>query len=169
MSHFDMYLEAMNSINANTKEIYNVLNEVKIKKDIFNIIDGSSLPPHIINFLKFTFKVVNSNKTHIIAAVFTFGREDLIPDMFIQIIKNLKINSKEDLSDLIYYFQRHIEVDSDEHGPLALEMVQHLCGNDVEKWEEALKYSEKALKLRIELWNGILSNKRNKVNLVSIG
>ena len=63
--------------------------------------------------------------------------------MFIQIIKNLKIETEKELSDIIYYFERHIEVDSDEHGPLALEMIQQLCGNDSEKWEEALMYSKK--------------------------
>ena len=166
MSHFEMYIQAMKSINANTTVIDYIISAVKKKEDIFKILNSSSLPAHIINFLKFTFEVVSSNNIHVIAAVFTFGREDLIPDMFIQIIKNLKINSKEDLSDLIYYFQRHIEVDSDEHGPLALEMIQQLCGNDGKKWEEALKYSKKALQLRIEFWNGILASKKNNLSFV---
>ena len=164
MSHFEMYIEAMKSINANTEEIDYVINAVKKKENIFKILSNSSLPKHIIDFLKFTFEVVNSNNIHVIAAVFTFGREDLIPDMFIQIIKNLKIETEKELSDIIYYFERHIEVDSDEHGPLALEMIQQLCGNDSEKWEEALKYSKKALQLRIGLWDGIMTNKKNKLS-----
>ena len=134
------------------------------RKNIFKILSNSSLPKHIIDFLKFTFEVVYSNNIHVIAAVFTFGREDLIPDMFIQIIKNLKIDTEKELSDIIYYFERHIEVDSDEHGPLALEMIQQLCCNDSEKWEEALIYSKKALQLRIGLWDGIMANKKNKLS-----
>jgi hypothetical protein len=89
-------------------------------------------------------------------AVFTFGREDLIPDMFIEILKNIKINSEINIEPLIYYFERHIELDSDEHGPLALEMVNDLCGSDKKKWNEALEYSKKAMEMRINLWNGIL-------------
>ena len=58
MSHFEMYIEAMKSINANTEEIDYVINAVKKKENIFKILSNSSLPKHIIDFLKFTFEVV---------------------------------------------------------------------------------------------------------------
>jgi pyrroloquinoline quinone (PQQ) biosynthesis protein C len=128
---------------------------------------NSSLPSHITNFLKFTFEVVHTKKPHIVAAVFTFGREDLIPDMFIEIIKNLKQTNNLELADLIYYFERHIEVDADEHGPLALEMIQQLCGKNDEKWAEALLYSKRALNLRIQFWDGILQTIENQKTLTT--
>lgn len=167
MSHFEMYLDAMKNIKANTKEINHLINEVRSCNDIFDIINKSSLPKYVKNFVDFTFEVIQTEKPHVIAAVFTFGREDLIPDMFIEIIKNLKASTNEDLSDLIYYFERHIEVDSGEHGPLALEMIKELCQNDKTKWEEALSYSKQALENRINLWDGILSSISIKSKLVT--
>ena len=110
----------------------------------------------IVNFLKFTFNIISLNRPYVTSAVFTFGREDLIPDMFIEILKNIKINDKINIQPLIYYFERHVELDSDEHGPLALEMVNDLCGADKKKWHEALDYSKKAMRMRIKLWDGIL-------------
>ena len=169
MSHFEMYLEAMKSLGANPREIYRILDQLKSGENIDDILANAPLPKHLINFMKFTFEVVKTNQPHIIASVFTFGREDLIPDMFIEIIKNLKSSSKENLEDLVYYFERHIEVDADEHGPLALEMIKQLCGQNEEKWEETLIYSKRALELRINLWDGILDEiqKQNTLSLVT--
>ena len=166
MSHFEMYLEAMNSLGGNTKNINDLITAINAGKSISSILNNSSYPSHIKNFLEFTFQIVYSKKVHIIAAVFTFGREDLIPEMFIEIIKNLKVPKGEDLSDLIYYFERHIEVDSGEHGPMAIEMIQQLCGHDKEKWKEVLIYSKQALELRIGLWDGILSYLEDRKPLI---
>ena len=156
MSHFEMYLESMQSLGASSQAINELKHRLKKGQTIDQALDEIHLPQHILSFLRFTFEVVNTKKNHIIAAVFTFGREDLIPDMFIEIIKNLTVPEGEDLSDLIYYFKRHIEVDADEHGPMALKMVTNLCEGDVDKITEALAYSKKALELRIGLWDGIL-------------
>ena len=156
MSHFEMYLESMQSLGASSQAINELKHRLKKGQTIDQALDEINLPQHILSFLRFTFEVVNTKKNHIIAAVFTFGREDLIPDMFIEIIKNLTVPEGEDLSDLIYYFKRHIELDADEHGPMALKMVTNLCEGNVDKITEALAYSKKALELRIGLWDGIL-------------
>ena len=118
----------------------------------------SRLPHPVQEFLKFTFDVIASNKLHLIASVFTFGRENLIPSMFTAIIENIQKNFPEsDLTEFKYYFNRHIDLDKDEHGPMAIEMVEQLCGNDQEKWKEARDIAIKAIKKRTILWNGILN------------
>ena len=169
MSHFEMYLEAMQSLGAKTDQIEKIIKEVESGKPIDLILNQSNYPNYIIDFLRFTFEVVFNQKKHVIAAVFTFGREDLIPDMFIEIIKNLNLDNDDhnSLADLVYYFERHIEVDSGEHGPMAIQMVENLCDNDNDKLEEVISYSKKALQLRINLWDGILNQiKHSKESVV---
>jgi hypothetical protein len=90
------------------------------------------------------------------AAVFTFGREDLIPDMFIEIVRNLKEKFPTELGLFTYYLERHIEVDGDVHGALAERMVTELCGEDIDLWESALDSSKNALRHRINLWTSVI-------------
>ena len=155
VSHFEMYLNAMRQINANTQSIEKLLDRLREGNDIFDTIDRAGLPEYVTNFLNFTFRIIEEGKTHKIAAVFTFGREDLIPDMFISMIKKMNIENERKFDQIIYYFERHIEVDGDSHGPMALDMIKNLCGSDPLKWEEAISASKSALQKRISLWNGI--------------
>ena len=155
VSHFEMYLNAMRQINANTQRIEKLLDLLRDGNDIFDTIDRAGLPDYVTNFLNFTFRIVEEGKTHKIAAVFTFGREDLIPDMFISMIKRMNIENERKFDQIIYYFERHIEVDGDTHGPMALDMIKNLCGSDPLKWEEAISASKSALQKRISLWDGI--------------
>ncbi|MBB1192660.1 heme oxygenase [Flavobacterium sp. SOK18b] len=155
-SHYEMYIEAMKACNASTAGIQEFLNEVDSLKNIFVAIKTSNLHPNIKAFLDFTFRVIEEGKSHEIAAAFTFGREDLIPSMFTEILKNFQANFPEtDLSKLIYYFERHIELDGDEHGPMAMKMITELCGTDEQKWSDVEEVSKMALEKRIGLWDAI--------------
>jgi len=154
-SHFEMYLDAMRHMGSETHKIEVFLSKIDQNSSIEEALDFAEVPEAVKNFVKVTFKTIYSNDAHKVAAAFTFGREDLIPDMFIEMIKNINNDSDLDLSHLIYYLERHIEVDSGEHGPMALKMIQELCGDDPVKWEEALVASKTALNHRIALWNGI--------------
>jgi hypothetical protein len=155
-SHFEMYLDAMQQCGANTHDINAFLENVKVTQNIFVSIKQSNLHPNVKAFLDFTFRVIEEGKAHEIAAAFTFGREDLIPSMFTEILKNFQINFPEtNLSKLIYYFERHIELDADEHGPMAMQMISELCGTNETKWKEVEEVSKQALERRIGLWDAI--------------
>jgi hypothetical protein len=39
---------------------------------------------------------------------------------------------------------------------MALNMIKELCGTDQQKWMEATSVSIEALKMRIQLWDGVL-------------
>ena len=155
MSHFEMYLEAMEQINADTSGIKMIVNDIKSGSTVFDAIEKANLPFYISDFLNFTFKIIEEGKTHKIASVFTFGREDLIPDMFISMIKKMNRKNDDEIDQIIYYFERHIEVDGDTHSPLAIGMIKNLCATDQNKWDEATEASQLALQKRIALWDGI--------------
>jgi hypothetical protein len=150
-SHYEMYLDAMVEIGASTGHISRFLNQINTLESVSDCINNFDLSPEVKQFLKFTFETIETQQSHKIASAFTFGREDLIPDMFFEILKN----GDKPYPKLKYYLERHIEVDGGEHGPLSLKMIEELCGNDDQKWEEAKQVAIIALEKRIELWDGI--------------
>ena len=155
-SHFVMYLEAMQQVGANTAPIEQFMADLQAGQSVAQALGKADLPASVQAFVEFTFDCIATEKMHQIAAAFTFGREDLIPDMFLAILEEAKDNQGQDqYNKLTYYLQRHIEVDGDEHGPLALEMIQVLCGDDAQKWQEAEEVAVAALQQRVALWNGI--------------
>jgi len=155
LSHFEMYLDSMQQLGANTAEIETFIKLINKGNTVEDSLNKISISESAKNFVKFTIEQVNSNQLHIIAAVFTFGREDLIPDMFLEIVKNIGSSTDVNISKLIYYLERHIEIDGGEHGPMSLQMIHELCGDNLQKWEEAIQVSKEALIYRIALWDSI--------------
>ena len=153
-SHFEMYLDSMHQIESDATEINHLIKGLEKGDSIDSIIDALYIENCAKEFMRFTFNVIESGKPHCIAAAFTFGREDLIPDMFIEILKQADAKNTK-FNKLTYYLDRHIELDGDEHGPLSLQMVEELCENDPKKIEEVLQVSKEALHYRISLWDGI--------------
>ena len=154
-SHFELYLKAMEQAGADLLPIQTLINELVLGTPIQKALELEIIPEAARKFMQFTFDTIASGKPHLMAAVFTFGREDLIPDMFISLIKELKKQFPDKVDIFQYYIERHIEVDGGHHGELALQMTVELCGDDASKWEEATEAVKQGLSARIQLWNAI--------------
>lgn len=158
ISHFELYVKAMQQMGANPQLLDSLINEIQSGETMTEAISKAAIAQEIKNFLQFTFDTIENQPVHVQAAVFTFGREDLIPDMFMKILEKIHEAYPDKVSTFKYYIERHIEVDGGHHSQLALEMVSSLCGDDKIKWEEATKASIESLKVRAQLWDGILKS-----------
>lgn len=144
ISHFELYLKAMEEIGASTAEI----------RDFLATNDLAKVPEGARKFVSHNLDVALNGHVVEVAASFFYGREKLIPDMFQTMVDTLK---KENINapTLIYYFERHIEVDSGEHGPLAMKCLDYLTGHDEALKAMSLKAGSEALNARQILWDDV--------------
>jgi hypothetical protein len=153
-SHFELYLDAMQQCGADTSQIECFIDVLKRTNDFNQSFETSGTPREAKDFVDFTFKIIGSNKDYLQAAIFTFGREDLIPQMFLSIVNDIHKNFPTSISILKYYLERHIEVDGDHHSHLALQMTANLCDANEQFWKEAEQATIESLQKRIDLWDG---------------
>jgi hypothetical protein len=157
ISHFELYLAAMQQAGCNRTAIDSLFTGLKNGEDIQTALTHKNIPQAVANFVKHTFDVIDNEPDYVQAAVFTFGREDLIPAMFTSMVKEISQQMPGKVDLLSYYLERHIEVDGDHHSQLAYQMTADLCDDDNERWKQATIAVKKALQARIDLWDGILT------------
>lgn len=156
-SHFELYLDAMDQVGADTEPVILFLKALHNGKSFTEAYALANVPKAAQTFMDSTFATIDSKRVHAIAASFTFGREDLIPGMFHSIVNDFNQAVPEKVSTFKYYLDRHIEVDGDSHSHLALDMTSELCGDDDDFWNEALHAVKQALQQRINLWDAALA------------
>lgn len=165
LSHFELYLRAMEQVGADTQPMRQCLHQLQSGQSINSVLQTASIPAAAQNFMQYTFDLIFQAPVHIQAAVFTFGREDLIPDMFLALVNDLDRQFPGQISLFKYYLERHIEMDGDHHSHQGMQMVQELCGADTVKWQEAALAAKTALEKRLLLWEGILQEIKNPVTI----
>ncbi len=154
-SHFELYRCAMQQCGASTATVDEFVNVVQQGEPVVSALRRANVGEPVSRFVSQTFEIIESNDICAIASVFTFGREDLLPSVFRKIVEGLNAETQGRLERFRYYLDRHIQLDDEEHGPMAKRLVADLCGSDAAKWKVAEEAALTALQSRLELWNSI--------------
>lgn len=155
ISHFELYLNGMEQSGADTRPITGFLDRIRNDVGVDEALKLAAVPKPAAAFVATTWRFIESAPLHCQAAAFAFGREDLIPEMFDQVMKIDDQGGR--LATFRDYLARHIEVDGEEHSPMAMAMVANLCGSDQAKWDDCGAIVVDALRARLGLWDGILA------------
>ena len=153
-SHFELYLDAMQSAGADTSKIHALLKALEEGKTLEESLDY--LPGVVSDYLKQTFGTIQGGDLTELMASFCYGREDIIPDMFRRLITNLSEKNPTRWEKLGFYFTEHIDCDETRHGPMARAMLERHCSNDLRLWGKAEQSAKSALIQRKNFWDGIL-------------
>jgi len=154
VSHFELYLDAMREAGADGRAVRALLEQLREGMPLADALVAARVPPAAAAFVRRSFAVIDSGSVAAIAATFTYGREDVIPDMFRGLVRRLA--HADPAWDLFRaYLDRHIEHDDAHHGPACRRIVSRLCGDDAARWSEARSAAREGLRARIAFWDAI--------------
>jgi hypothetical protein len=153
-SHFELYVNGMREAGADTAAIDKLVELLRDGRAVRDALVEADAPRPSVDFAATTWSIIEKSPVHCQAAAFAFGREDLIPDMFAQVVAVNERGGR--LSTFVDYLERHIEVDGEQHTPMAMQMLADLCGDDEATWQECADTVNAALAARAKLWDGIL-------------
>jgi hypothetical protein len=113
-----------------------------------------AIPAPSRRFMASTQALIRSGQTHLLAAAFCYGREQLVPALFRQLRQQL---TAADLQApiLAWYLDRHIDLDGDQHGALAEQMVLDLCRDNPTAQREVMALRPRVEQERALFWWGI--------------
>ncbi len=153
VSHFELYLSAMEEIGANTNKVRKFV-EVVMEKGLKVAFSVCDIPLPSRNFMENTFSLIHSNKPHEVAAALALGREHIIPVMFKSLLAKMSV-TEQDAPTFYYYLSRHIQLDGESHGPLSMQLLNGLCNSEKQKIAEAVKAVDQAINCRLKFWDEV--------------
>jgi hypothetical protein len=159
LSHLELYLRAMRDVGASTLQFETFCSMVRVGVPVEIVLTRIGVTQHVHDFVTHTMALANAGTTEEVLAAFFHGREDIIPEMFRRLLTSLydvKYDN-HDLRHLIYYIDRHIELDGDSHGPKGRALLEHLVANSPDKAAQAMRAARGSIEARIALWDGTLS------------
>jgi hypothetical protein len=147
-SHFDVYVEAMREVGADTRPI---LRFVELVRSGVAVAEALAYAPNPSRAFVLATMALCESDTPSVAAAFVYGREHLVPAMFESALATLGDAAPK----LRWYLERHVEIDSADHGPKAHRLLAAVCGGDPDRIATARAAAVAALEARRQLWDAL--------------
>lgn len=158
VSHYELYVRAMREAGADADRVEHLVELVRNHQHYRRALQKARVPAAAAAFVTDSVSICLTGKNHEVAAYFLFGRENLIPDMFRRLVERLRASGETGLDGLVYYLDRHIEIDEGEHGPAAQRMLEHLVAGEPRRWAESWRAAQRAITARTRLWDAIAAS-----------
>jgi hypothetical protein len=153
-SHFELYMDAMAEVGASTLAITRFIDLQYQGVEASVALQRVKAPFGVARFVDSTLQIALNAPSHCVAAAFLHGRESVIPSMFERISRSNGFIERE-APTFHHYLNRHIEMDSQAHGPGAHQLLQRLIGADPARQRQADCTAFSALESRITFWDDV--------------
>lgn len=153
-SHFDLYLQAMAEVGADTRVVRRFIELQRQGTEASTALHQGDAPPGVARFVESTLQIALNAPTHGVASAFLHGRESVIPSMFACILRGDVFKGRQ-APTFCYYLNRHIELDTQGHGPAAEALLQRLIGTDPTRQRQADEIALGAVHSRLRFWDDV--------------
>ncbi|MEA2398503.1 MAG: hypothetical protein QOK25_2059 [Thermoleophilaceae bacterium] len=153
-SHFELYLAAMDEVGADRGPIDGFLERLGTGQDPIDALEADDIPASVRTFVTHTLRVALDGEPFEVASSFCHGRENLLPDVLGGVQAGMG-DTADSAPTFKHYLERHITLDHDEHGPLALKLLDALCEGDPARIQRADEVAISAIEARSGLWDGV--------------
>jgi hypothetical protein len=150
LSHFEIYLEAMQDLGANISPIVSFFDLQDSGQNWQTALKHARFPTAVSRYARKMSRFAQAPLHERAAALFYEG-EPFIPDSFL--LRLGQLDSSVKVGRLLDYFERHIEGLKRPGFSASGRLVEILCSNDEQMSREAEQAAEEAMKNRVELWN----------------
>jgi len=157
LSHFELYRAAMREVGADTGCIDAFLDCLAQGVSLEAALARAGVPAPVAAFVRSTLKTAQTGDLDQALGSFFHGRENVIPAMFAGLLAHWGVTRAE-APLFVYYLDRHIEVDQQEHGPAAGRLIEEVVGDDAARQHILLNAALVAVKQRAALWDGLLAH-----------
>ena len=155
-SHFQLYREAMVRIGAKTAAVDQFVRELQAGTRWQRALQNAEIPVAAERFIRHTLRTAEMAEPHQVAAAFLFGREAVLSTRFRPDLERLQRDRNIDTSGLLFYLERHMEVNRHQHASASERLVAVLCGEDDARWRQAEKTAKDCLEERLMLWDAVV-------------
>jgi hypothetical protein len=166
LSHYEMYLLAMAEVGADTTRIKQFESALRSGTSFEEGLSQVAVPAHVSDFVKSTLTTAIQGSIFEVLGSFFFGRENVIPKMFKRLLDKWQVDEK-DAPMFVYYLNRHIELDSDSHGPAAWKLITELTRDNPEGIQQLVSAARAAIDARCQLWDGLAEEIARKHELAA--
>ena len=158
ISHYELYKLAMRQAGADMHVVNAFEDCLRRGYSVPGALNRAEVPRASRQFVTHTWNILDTEFLPGIAAVFTLGREAVIPSMFHELVASLKERFPGELELFCDYLDRHIHLDAERHTPMAMRMLDRLCREDEKVWIRVTAMAAGALEARLGLWDGVLES-----------
>lgn len=160
MSHYELYVESMREVGADPAAVEKLMDLLRQGDSIEAALDKAGADPAAARFVTATINTALKGSLPQVLGSFFYGRENVIPQMFRRLLERWKIDASK-APVFVFYLERHIELDSERHGPLAEGIIAELVKDEAAQLE-LLNAALAAVRQRHALWDGVLERLKQR-------